>query len=359
MNRIIGSLLLFFTFILLLLLGCESNKPPTCSIIRPANETEILCGDIVTIIVEAIDDDLLGVWLYLDNEIIDFNSKSPYDFKWSTIGIERGNHTLKAVAFDNEFSTASLQKNVTIIREEIIPVMVQIPSGIYEINGVDVTLNSYSISEYEVTHTEYIYFLNSINYNPESSNLIYEYIDINSSNCAIDFNNSLFSFNSTDYVPTADCPVIEVTWYGAKAYAEWAGGRLPTEVEWEVAARGAKIAMENGTYNDMFSGTNSVNYLGDYAWFGMNSLLQPVGMKFPNEIGLFDMSGNVNEWCNDISYGVYPSGNDNPTGGTAGSSYSNRGGSFSNSALGCEISYRYSLVINASTTYLGFRIVIP
>lgn len=127
--------------------------------------------------------------------------------------------------------------------------------------------------------------------------------------------------------------------------------RLPTEAEWEFAARGGN-ASEGYTY----SGSNTV---GDVAWYGSysSSKTHEVATKAPNELGIYDMRGNVWEWCQDW-YGSYSSSaQTNPTGPTSGSNRVIRGGSWYSSD-GCRVAYRGDLMPSLGSSDYGFRLAL-
>ena len=125
---------------------------------------------------------------------------------------------------------------------------------------------------------------------------------------------------------------------------------LPTEAQWEYAARGGK-----STKGYLYSGSNSI---ADVAWYRDNSSLttHPVKSKSPNELGLYDMSGNVWEWCADW-FGSYSSTSQtNPIGPSTGSDRVLRGGSWLFNAAYCRIAYRFSLTPTNAYGNFGLRL---
>ena len=144
-----------------------------------------------------------------------------------------------------------------------------------------------------------------------------------------------------------------VSWEGAVAFAKWKGARLPTEAEWEYVARGGK-----STKGYTYSGSNQ---LEEVAWFGTNSenKTHPVGQKRPNELGVYDMSGNVWEWCSDwYDEGYYGSSiRQNPQGPETGTDRVLRGGGWLFAEKYCRVNNRYSILPGARNTRIGFRIV--
>jgi len=156
-------------------------------------------------------------------------------------------------------------------------------------------------------------------------------------------------------------PVEEVSWddcqtFVAKVNAKYAGtGRqftLPTEAQWEYACRAGSTTQ--------YSLADDEGSLGDYAWFAGNSggRTHPVGQKKPNAFGLYDMHGNVWEWCQDRYdsdyYGNSPT--DDPTGAASGSYRVLRGGGWLIIAWSCRSAFRFRLTPDDRYDYLGFRL---
>jgi formylglycine-generating enzyme required for sulfatase activity len=127
--------------------------------------------------------------------------------------------------------------------------------------------------------------------------------------------------------------------------------RLPTEAEWEYACRAGTTTK--------YSFGDSESQLGDYGWYDKNSggTTHPVGGKKPNGWGLYDMHGNVFEWCQDW-YGDYPSGSTtDPTGAASGSYRVYRGGGWFLISDYCHSAYRFRLTPDYRISYLGFRVL--
>ena len=187
-----------------------------------------------------------------------------------------------------------------------------------------VTLSSYYICKYEVTQALWRAVMGSNPSNFKGDNLPVE--NVSWDDCQT-FINRLNSYTGRNF-------------------------RLPTEAEWEFAARGG-----NYSRHYKYSGSNN---LDDVAWHGDNSdnRTHPVGTKQPNELGLYDMSGNVWEWCSDW-YGSYSSySQSNPTGPNSGSYRINRGGGWRYCAEYCRSSYRNSDSPGFRYSGLGLRLVL-
>jgi formylglycine-generating enzyme required for sulfatase activity len=152
--------------------------------------------------------------------------------------------------------------------------------------------------------------------------------------------------------------VIHVSWNDAVAYCEWLSEktgkkyRLPTEAEWEYAVRGGQKSKHY-----KYAGGDE---LSELAWYNENSgsKTHPVGGKKANELGLYDMSGNVWEWCQDW-YGDYSSASQtNPTGASTGTRRVLRGGSWGYPDWNCRVSYRYFNSPTYRNINLGFRLAL-
>jgi formylglycine-generating enzyme required for sulfatase activity len=190
-----------------------------------------------------------------------------------------------------------------------------------------VRINSFNIGKYEVTQSQW---------------------------------QAVMGSNPSSFKGCGECPVEQVSWNDIQEFirklqnATGKRFRLPTEAEWEFAARG-------GTRSQgyKYAGSNS---LASVAWYNGNGgdKTHSVGQKQPNELGLYDMSGNVWEWCSDRYNADYytSSPSSNPKGPSSGAYRVLRGGSWYDSATYCRVADRSSGDLSARGDYCGFRVAL-
>ena len=147
-------------------------------------------------------------------------------------------------------------------------------------------------------------------------------------------------------------PMVHVTWFGAAEYCRWAGGRLPTEEEWEYAARG-------GCRNDIWPGTSNSNSISSFGWYkGNSNMNHPVKQKSPNAFGLYDMLGNAAEWCGEPYY-QYPDKPKIKPDISSDTKIAVRGHAFSGEANWQRCSSRFYFKAAQHGGGVGFRVCIP
>ena len=224
----------------------------------------------------------------------------------------------------------------------------------------EVSISDFYIGKYEVTIGQFADFINDTKYvtDAEKGNgsVILkgeEWLTIDSVNWRHDTKGVLEQ--------RKDIPVIHVSWNDATEYIRWLTEkrgkpyRLPTEAEWEYVAKGGTDIDKYFT----FSGSDDIDLVG---WYLDNTTTltgaEKVGSKQPNTLGIYDMTGNVWEWCNDWYIGKYDTGDIvNPQGPKEGTRKVSRGGSWRTPAAPqCHITHRNSGKPEICGNILGFRI---
>jgi len=244
--------------------------------------------------------------------------------------------------------------------------MVSVPGGSFQMGNPDnysdserpvhtVTLSAFSIGKYEVTQAQYQTVTGNNPSNFSGSNLPVERVTWFD---AVEFCNKLSQREGLQAVytisgrrPSTGYPITS-----AIVMANWSknGYRLPTEAQWEYAAKGGNESPENYTY----AGSNDVNGV---AWYSGNSdsKTHEVGTKAPNGLGLYDMSGNVWEWCWDWYDSYSSEAQTDPDGVYSGAYRVRRGGGWTISAELVRSAYRGNRDPSGRDDYIGFRLVRP
>ena len=224
------------------------------------------------------------------------------------------------------------------------PLMVEVDGGTFDMGSNQsedekpihsVTVSSFKIGKYPVTVAEYKAFCNATNRPMPGWEPSGGWIDTH--------------------------PMANIRFDDAIAYCKWLSDvfnkeyRLPTEAEWEFAARGG-----NKSKSYIYSGSDN---LDDVGFYGCNSEegTHPVGGKKPNELGIYDMSGNVWEWCKDLYNANYYSESPlvTPSGPLSGSYHVLRGGAWGMLAKDCRVASRYESGPDYRNRNRGFRVVSP
>jgi len=229
-----------------------------------------------------------------------------------------------------------------------------------------VTLNSFYMGKYEVTQAEWSQYMPAENWSsygtgdnyPAYYVSWYEIIKYCNLRSMAEGLTPVYTINSsTDPADWGTVPTSSnATWDAAICNWSANGYRLPTEAEWEYAARGG---LHHGD-DIRYSGCHEEADLTNYAWYEANNSTigsKPIGTKLPNQLGLYDMSGNLWEWCWDW-YGSYTSdAQTEPTGPATGATRIKRGGDCFTYAYYCRVSFRDGYdPYYSSSNGIGFRL---
>jgi formylglycine-generating enzyme required for sulfatase activity len=170
---------------------------------------------------------------------------------------------------------------------------------------------------------------------------------------------AVMGYNPSKNKTWKEFPVTDVSWDNCQDFIKKLNSitgrnfRLPTESEWEYAARGGKQSK-----GFKYAGSDNIN---EVAWhyYNSNNRVHSVKKKMPNELGLYDMSGNVYEWCQDLyaEYNIDNHINNNKNASTSDEFYVMRGGSWYSTTESCQVAYRQQRRQSSGNNLRGFRLV--
>jgi formylglycine-generating enzyme required for sulfatase activity len=223
-----------------------------------------------------------------------------------------------------------------------------------------VSLSAYRMSKYETSNAKFAAFLNAKSIGSDGLYALGAY-----PTQVLIYSNTTYglTWTGTQWQSVAgkeNFPVVNITWYGAAEFATYAGGRLPSESQWEYACRANTISPFN--IGACLNNTQA-NYLWSNPYSGCSNSItnypaqtQAVNSYSPNAYGLYNMHGNVKEWCADW-YGTYSTtAQTNPTGAATGANRVFRGGGWNNNAQSCRSAFRLSYPPVSNYNFIGFRV---
>lgn len=319
----------------------------------------------------SISDIASVIWVVSQNTTEYYRSGSqtstPFSLTTPTLTTD-GTFTVTAQIVDKCGASYTLTTSYTyIVSNSLIIPMIYVEGGTFQMGSTtgfpdeqpvhSVALSNYAISKYEITVNNFKAFIDDTSYQTDADKTGGSYVwDGSNWSLKSGVNWRYSAAGILRVIDEYNHPVIHVSWNDAVAYCIWLSTkmgktcRLPTEAEWEYASRGGKFS-KGYTY----SGSNIFE---DVALSVSNSIYMthPVGQKVANELGIYDMSGNVWEWCSDW-YGTYAaSSQTNPTGASSGTRRILRGGRWNSDPQYSRVVHRNHNTPDNRDNGIGFRV---